>query len=459
MNKMGMGIAAVLLTCACGDSATSSGVTQDLSAPVDGQIPTDMQVAIDAAEAIDSVPSPDQTMATPDDLSVTRDASIAPDFSLSADFAVSVDSSIPIDATRIDLVTGPDLFDKCASVTCTPDSCHTGGVCDPRTGTCSFTSKADGTSCKSTNLCASGTIIEPPSNTTITIGGFDSSRGGGGSLVSGAFLVNFRNRLTSADFPGVTFNLTGAATLTQSYLATLDILVITCATSDTSAITPLSQQEQAVVTAFILGGGRFLIVSDNSTFSGGAEPANNSLLATIGMTSGGVTFNGDVPITAVDNKSPLVTGRSGSWSSVHTNYAGTWANTGKTRVVANVNGDSASPALGQFNIGDLGGSSARGVVIADVNALSDYGGFNIVMTNNIVDYLIPTVQQVIGTSQANTCQSGVCIAGAATYCPPIDACHESGTCNPANGACATGAIVLDGTPCANGGTCTAGVCH
>jgi hypothetical protein len=348
---------------------------------------------------------------------------------------------------------------SCADMACAPpDQCHGAGACDATTGQCIYPSKNDGTACVSTNLCAGGTTIQPTSGTTITVGGFDASRGGDCSVATGSFLVNVRNRLVTANFPGVTFVLTGAPLLTPAYLATLDILVITSTSSNTSAITPLSQAEQEAVSAFIQGGGRFLISSDNATFGGAnTERANNSILGPVGMTAGGMTLSGPMQSTVAG--SPLVSGRAGSWSTIDTNVPGSWMSTGNATVVASINGNPSLPALAQFNVGDLGPASARGVAIADMNALKDFGGFNIVMIDNIVNYLIPTVQQVTAATQGNTCQSSVCVAGPATYCPPADACHLARVCDPMNGVCAPADQALDGTPCGNGGSCQGGVCQ
>ena len=350
---------------------------------------------------------------------------------------------------------------SCADMACAPpDQCHGVGACDLPTGQCTYPSKNDGTACVSTDLCASGTVIQPASGTKITIGGFDASRAGEYSVATGSFQVRFRNQFVNANFPGVTFVFSGAPILTPAYLGTIDVLVITSASSTISAITPLSQAEQKAVTAFIQGGGRFLISSDNSTFAGAnTELVNNSILGPVGMTAGGMTFSGDNPMRATVASSPLVSGRSGSWSTIDTNVPGTWMNTGRATVVASFNGNSSLPGLAQFNVGDLGPTSARGVVIADANALTEYGGFNIVMIDNIVDYLIPTVPQVTAATQAKTCQSGVCIAGPATYCPPVDACHRARVCDPKSGLCAPGDQVLDGTPCGSGGSCRGGVCQ
>ena len=91
-----------------------------------------------------------------------------------------------------------------------------GGAGNSASGGCTGN---DGTACVSTNLCASGTTIQPASGTTITIGGFDASRGGECSMATGSILANVRNRLVTANFPGVTFVLSGAPMLTPAYLA------------------------------------------------------------------------------------------------------------------------------------------------------------------------------------------------------------------------------------------------
>lgn len=57
-------------------------------------------------------------------------------------------------------------------------------------------------------------------------------------------------------------------------------------------------------------------------------------------------------------------------------------------------------------------------------------------------------------TQNDTCQAGSCTAGAPVTCSPIDACHVSGTCNPATGTCSVGAEIS----CNDGNVCTADSC-
>jgi len=89
-----------------------------------------------------------------------------------------------------------------------------GGATGNSGSDCASPRENNGTACVSSNLCASGTVIQPTSGTTITIGGFDASRGGECSVATGSFLLNFRKQLVTANFPGVTFVLTGAPMLT-----------------------------------------------------------------------------------------------------------------------------------------------------------------------------------------------------------------------------------------------------
>jgi MYXO-CTERM domain-containing protein len=56
---------------------------------------------------------------------------------------------------------------------------------------------------------------------------------------------------------------------------------------------------------------------------------------------------------------------------------------------------------------------------------------------------------------SDVCITGVC-KGTPVVCPPPDACHVEGACNPTDGACSS-PVAPDGTACP-GGACLAGVC-
>jgi hypothetical protein len=164
-------------------------------------------------------------------------------------------------------------------------------------------------------------------------------------------------------------------------------------------VAPLSAAEQADVAAAIQNGLRFLLLSDNPDFAGTAEAANASILGTVGMSPGGVTFPNTQIATTFDlPDNPILHGRSGDVASFFMIYPGTWSTLGAATVLANVQG---TPALAMFDVGDLGPRSARGVVVSDVSAL-DLNA-NTVLTNNIVDFLVPTVEELTVPEPGTVC--------------------------------------------------------
>ncbi|MEZ4310936.1 MAG: DNRLRE domain-containing protein [Polyangiaceae bacterium] len=66
-------------------------------------------------------------------------------------------------------------------------------------------------------------------------------------------------------------------------------------------------------------------------------------------------------------------------------------------------------------------------------------------------------------TQVDTCLSGACVAGTPVICPPPDACHDAGTCDPSTGVCdnpakPNGAACDDGNACTTSDTCQSGAC-
>ena len=59
-------------------------------------------------------------------------------------------------------------------------------------------------------------------------------------------------------------------------------------------------------------------------------------------------------------------------------------------------------------------------------------------------------------TSSDACQNGVCQGESNVECPPLDACHAPGTCDPTNGTCSS-PVLPDGTICP-GGVCQAGTC-
>ena len=64
----------------------------------------------------------------------------------------------------------------------------------------------------------------------------------------------------------------------------------------------------------------------------------------------------------------------------------------------------------------------------------------------------------------DTCQSGICAAGAPVVCSPSDSCHDAGTCDSGTGGCSNpvkpdGASCSDGNACTSGDSCEGGTCQ
>ena len=56
-------------------------------------------------------------------------------------------------------------------------------------------------------------------------------------------------------------------------------------------------------------------------------------------------------------------------------------------------------------------------------------------------------------TQTDTCQAGVCTGGNPVVCTASDQCHLTGVCNPATGVC-TNPVKSDGTACSDNNACT-----
>ena len=68
-----------------------------------------------------------------------------------------------------------------------------------------------------------------------------------------------------------------------------------------------------------------------------------------------------------------------------------------------------------------------------------------------------------GCTQTDSCQSGICVGADPVICTALDACHDAGVCNQANGVCSDppkpeGSSCDDGDACTPTDTCQAGAC-
>jgi hypothetical protein len=199
--------------------------------------------------------------------------------------------------------------------------------------------------------------------TPFVVGGFDAARGGFESLAPGED-TGLANDISAA-FPGTTFQF--ANTLTPAFLSNVNVLILGVATSDFSAITPLSSAEQAAVSAFVQNGGTALIFTDNSTFGTGAVAANTSLTAPFGVTAAG-TLNGSVTAPILNPTGPL-TSPFTPVTQFATSFPGFFSNTNGGQTLAEFSGNPGEAAIDYFAPGALGATSGAVVLFSDSDSM------------------------------------------------------------------------------------------
>ena len=205
----------------------------------------------------------------------------------------------------------------------------------------------------------------------ISIGTFDTARGGIGSLLSPE-QTGVRTAIT-ASFPGTT--ITGTPELTSSFFSTIDLVWVLSGRSGGDAISPLSALEQSALRTFVEGGGRALLFADNDIFAGVAsDPANESLVDPFGLDVAGTLSGVQVVSVTPPNTSPVTNGPFGLVSSYNTNFPGWFNNLGpdaSSLATLNANGQ---PALAFIPPQTLSATSGGVVLFSDGNTAIDPAG-------------------------------------------------------------------------------------
>jgi hypothetical protein len=197
----------------------------------------------------------------------------------------------------------------------------------------------------------------------LVIGGFDPSRGGFTSLASGdnSTLVND----IKTAIPGTTFSFSN--TLTPTFLAGVNAVILGVATTETSAITPLTSSEQTALHNFVLNGGTALLYTDNDSFDPNAPVVNASFLTPFGLTATGTLPPPANP--SILNPSGPLTHPFTPVTDFTTLDAGFYNNTGTGTVLAQFAPGEA--AIDYFARGTLGPHSGTAVFFSDSNTISN----------------------------------------------------------------------------------------
>ena len=168
----------------------------------------------------------------------------------------------------------------------------------------------------------------------MVLGGFDSARGGEGSLRDGDFFANLRADIMSS-FVAPTFSATN--TLSDAYLGTIDVLILDAVWSGSAPaqVYPLSAEEQTALRSFVESGGGAVLLTDHET---GFEAANESFLDPFGLDSAGY-FEFTQTLTITDPSHPVADGPFGTVTSLSYWFSGYFNNLGPDAVqVGTVNG-------------------------------------------------------------------------------------------------------------------------
>lgn len=203
----------------------------------------------------------------------------------------------------------------------------------------------------------------PAQASPFVVGGFDVARGGLESLAPGGNPALASD--IAAAFPGTTFQFSN--TLTPAFLSSVNVVILGVATTDSSAITPLSGSEQSALRSFVLGGGTALIFSDNSLFDPNAPAVNASVLTPFGVTATG-TEDGIVSAPILNSTGPLTSPFTPA-TEFDTLFPGWYNDTNGGLVLADLNSDPATPAIDFFAPDALGPTSGAVVLFSDSNAI------------------------------------------------------------------------------------------
>lgn len=219
-----------------------------------------------------------------------------------------------------------------------------------------------------------------------TIGTFDSSRGGAANLVDGAITSLARASL-AVNFPDAT--IASAPTLTPSFLAGLDLLIVSSARDGSSGISPLSAAEQAALFDFVLAGGSAMLLAEVYVDDASAQ----SLVGTFGMSVVDDGLIGLQPGTIQNPGHPVFDGPYGVQPFVAVYGAGVFTDLGpyaNSLATMDANG---LPIIATIESGVLGPGSGRVFIMADATPFADpiaqgYFAESEVVFLNTVHYLM-----------------------------------------------------------------------
>ena len=219
-------------------------------------------------------------------------------------------------------------------------------------------------------LLAASSNISPAA----TIGGWDSTRGDGYSaILTGSEGIMLQQEVAT-HFPGTT--LAETSYLSASFLNSINVLYIGAVHDAFGQIVPLDSTEQTNLQAWVAGGGRALLVTDNPSFSS----ASNSMIGPFGLSvAGGGSGIDNATVTDHTSFPAITDGPFGTVSTLFGGYVGGYSLPASAPALAYWNNE-GQPALAAMNYG-----SGRVVFYADDGMMSNASD-NRVLLDNVLTF-------------------------------------------------------------------------
>jgi len=190
---------------------------------------------------------------------------------------------------------------------------------------------------------------------------WDFARGGNASLEFASNYSSTRSMISS-NFP--TMSLSSVSSITSAALENADIVWLGTASGNTSAISPLSAQEQQALASFIAGGGTAFLFADNDSFSPGAAVANTSLMAPVGATVSG-TISGGVAHVITDTSGFPFSGPIGQVLSLSSGFPGWFTSLPSSAQILTTLSSNNAAMMANIPIGGLSQGSGRVWLFSD----------------------------------------------------------------------------------------------
>lgn len=227
----------------------------------------------------------------------------------------------------------------------------------------------------------------------IEVGGVTVSRGGQGSFPGGTLFDLARADLES-EFGPVTWS--ASVTLTDDFLGTLDLLVLSAVDNEHAALGSLNAQEHASLASYVAEGGSLLLLMDNDDFLG------TGLASTFGVGVDGHLFP-PVQSAFLSPGSLVSSGRAGTFASFSQAFAGYFTVVPSEATVLATN--PGGPSLIVFPENALGSSSGRILMYSDVQTFADDGSLSGAAYTDHAGLFINTVEYLLGEAAVSTIET------------------------------------------------------